>query len=77
MAAFTSLVRKVPAYGGRRTETVNAGEFVTCGRGHQMASLSRGFDPEKNDHYVEAVCHHKGCPARQRVYDQERMRATE
>ena len=68
--------RKVTAYGGPPSNTVHAGEYMTCSNGHKQASITRGFDAKRQDNYVEARCHAQGCPGIQRIYDEDRKKNT-
>lgn len=69
-------MRRVTAYNGPPTHTVSAGEYVMCSLGHKKSSISRGWDPTKEDYYVEAKCHEVGCTGHSMVYDKDRARAT-
>lgn len=61
---------KTTAYSGPPSETVHGGHIVQCPNGHHAASLTRGFDPKKEDYYLRAFCN--TCKATKTVFDKER-----
>ena len=64
--------RKQTAYDGPPRDTVHGGYYVTCGNGHQSATLTRGYDPKKKDYYLETKCTARDCGAFSKIYDKER-----
>lgn len=62
--------RKTTAYNGPPLDTVSGGNNVHCSEGHYNATLTRGYDPKKNDYYLRAWC--LTCKSGQKLYDKER-----
>jgi hypothetical protein len=62
--------RKATAYNGPPRDTVSAGDYLSCSNGHRGGSLTRGYDPQRKDYYLEGRC--GTCHGTQRIYDKDR-----